>query len=118
MPKKRSVFEDLRSAIEDLRLEREGKITLRRTRIETPKPLDISPEQIIEIREKILKLSRAVFARLFRVKERTLERWEQGRGKPNEQAITLILMAAQYPDTPERLRMLSERASSLTAGPR
>jgi hypothetical protein len=35
-------------------------------------------------------------------KNRTLERWEQGRGKVNSQAAVLLLLVRHYPDTLER----------------
>ena len=42
-----------------------------------------------------------VFARYLRTNPRTLENWEQGRAKPNAQAVLLIrmvsLMATQIP---------------------
>jgi putative transcriptional regulator len=50
-----------------------------------------------------LRCSRAVFARKLRINERTLEKWEQGRAKPNPQAAALELLVRKYPDTLERL---------------
>jgi transcriptional regulator with XRE-family HTH domain len=44
-----------------------------------------------------------VFARKLRINERTLEKWEQGRAKPNPQAAALVLLERRYPDTLERL---------------
>ena len=41
------------------------------------------------------------------MKERTLERWEQGRGKVNSQAAVLLLLVRHYPDTLERLRRIA-----------
>ena len=104
--KARRLFDDLRDAVEDLKSEREGKITLRRTKIAKPAPLEITPDRIVEIRERILGLSRTVFARRLHIKERTLERWEQGRGKPNEQAIALILLVAKRPEVMQDLTEL------------
>jgi putative transcriptional regulator len=48
-------------------------------------------------------MSRNVFARKLRVSSRTLEKWEQGVTKPNDQAVALILMVNKYPDTLTRL---------------
>jgi putative transcriptional regulator len=48
-----------------------------------------------------------VFARQLRVNERTLEKWEQGRAKPNKQAATLILLVRRFPDTLKRLERLA-----------
>ena len=50
-----------------------------------------------------LKFSRALFAVYLRTNVRTLENWEQGRAKPNAQAVLLIHLVKQYPDTMERL---------------
>jgi putative transcriptional regulator len=52
-------------------------------------------------------MPRQVFALRIGVNPRTLERWEQGRSKPNEQASTLIRLVRKYPDTLERLESLS-----------
>ena len=38
---------------------------------------------------------------------RTLEKWEQGRAKPNPQAAALVLLVCRYPDTLERLEKLA-----------
>src|SRR6266508_4665496 len=48
-------------------------------------------------------MSRQVFAFKIGVNPRTLERWEQGRSKPNEQASALIRLVRKYPDTLARL---------------
>ncbi len=48
----------------------------------------------------------------LRINERTLERWEQGRAKPNPQAAALVLLVRRYPDTLERL----EKAASGLCG--
>jgi len=55
-----------------------------------------------------LHCSRAVFARKLRINERTLEKWEQGRAKPNAQASALVLLVRKYPDTLERLERVAE----------
>jgi len=49
----------------------------------------------------------AVFARKLRINERTLEKWEQGRAKPNPQAAALVLLVRKYPDTLARLDALA-----------
>ena len=55
----------------------------------------LSGQQIRDIREK-LGVSRSVFANQPRVSPRTLENWEQGRAKPNDQAKALILLVAKH----------------------
>jgi putative transcriptional regulator len=36
-----------------------------------------------------------------------LEKWEQGRAKPNPQAAALVLLVREYPDTLARLDALA-----------
>ena len=48
-------------------------------------------------------MSQRVFATQLRTNARTLERWEQGRSAPIEQAAALILLVRQFPDTLDRL---------------
>lgn len=108
--KKRNFFEELKQGIEDVKQHRAGKITLRQYNIEEPSLPKVTPEMIRETRES-LHLSRAVFAHELHVSPRTLEKWEQGRVKPNDQAATLILLVREYPDTLRRLKSLSAKAA-------
>jgi putative transcriptional regulator len=55
-------------------------------------------------------MSRRVFAFKIGVNPRTLERWEQGRSRPNEQAAVLIRLVRKYPDTLQRLETLGVSA--------
>jgi len=103
---KRNLFEELMESVEAMRLHREGKITLRSYKIE-PSPLPkVDSKMIRETREK-LRCSRAVFARRLHVNERTLEKWEQGRAKPNPQAAALVLLVRKFPDTLDRLQKIA-----------
>src|SRR5215475_1486890 len=85
---------------------REGKITLRTYKIESA-PLPRVDSKLIRDTRKRLRCSRAVFARELRINERTLEKWEQGRTKPNPQAAALVLLVRRYPDTLERLERVA-----------
>ena len=67
---------------------------------------DIDAQFIRETRQK-LNCSRALFARRLFMNERTLEKWEQGRAKPNSQATILLLLVRHFPDTLERLRRIA-----------
>ena len=67
---------------------------------------EVTPEIIRDTREK-LNLSRPVFADQVHVSPRTLEKWEQGRAKPNDQAAALILLVRKFPDTLTRLKQLA-----------
>ncbi|HUY12749.1 MAG TPA: helix-turn-helix domain-containing protein [Terriglobia bacterium] len=103
---KRNIFDELTEGVSAMKSHREGKVTLRSYKIE-PKPLPkVDSKLIRETREK-LRCSRAVFARKLHINERTLEKWEQGRAKPNPQAATLVLLVRRYPDTLLRLEKLA-----------
>ena len=99
---KRNLFEELKEGFGALQSAREGKITLREHTVEKKQQPTITPNKLMNLREK-LHMSRNVFARYLRTNERTLENWEQGRASPNAQAAVLIRMVEQYPDTVERL---------------
>ena len=108
MPKKTKpkLFDELAQAFGELKDWKEGKITLKSYTVErAPKP-KVTPEIIRETREQ-LHLSRAVFAHELHVSPRTLEKWEQGRTKPNDQAATLIMLVRKFPDTLQRLKQLT-----------
>lgn len=103
--KKRNLFEEIKQGILEMKDHQAGKITLRTHKLEKkPRPA-ITPELILDTRQK-LHMSRAIFALTLRVPLRTLEKWEQGETIPNDQAVTLILMVRKYPDTLKRLESL------------
>jgi len=49
-----------------------------------------------------------VFARYLHTSSRTLENWEQGRSKPNEQAITLLHLVKNHPEILSHIAALSK----------
>ncbi|HEY1677572.1 MAG TPA: hypothetical protein VGG04_07705 [Candidatus Sulfotelmatobacter sp.] len=106
MPK-RNIFTELMEGVAAMKGHREGKITLRSYKVES-QPLPKVDSKVIRDTRKKLRCSRAVFARKLRINERTLEKWEQGRAKPNPQAAALVLLVRRYPDTLARLDELSE----------
>lgn len=114
MPKKkpaakRSLFRELMAGVDAMREHREGRLTLRTHHVEPISLPELEPRVVRETRES-LHMSRQVFAFKLGVNPRTLERWEQGRSKPNEQAAALIWLVRKYPDTLERLESLSSSA--------
>lgn len=103
----RNIGEEILEGLQAMQAHREGQLTLRTYTIEGPPPLpEVTARLIRETRER-LKVSRGVFARQLRVNERTLEKWEQGRAKPNKHAAALILLARKFPDTLQRLAQLA-----------
>lgn len=105
MPKKR-IFDELIEGVAAMKRHREGKLTLRTYKVE-PTPLPKVDSKLIRDTRRKLRFSRAVFARKLRINERTLEKWEQGRAKPNPQAAALVLLVRKFPDTLERLDRLA-----------
>jgi putative transcriptional regulator len=102
---RRDLFGELMEGISALESARRGKRTLRtHSVIYKPAP-ELTPEELVRVRER-LNLSRGVFAAYLRTNVRTLENWEQGRARPNAQAALLIHLVKRYPDTVERLAAL------------
>jgi putative transcriptional regulator len=105
---KRNVFGDLMEGMAAMKAHRGGKITLRNYKV-TLAPLPKVDAKLIKDTRTKLRYSRAVFARKLRTNERTLEKWEQGRARPNPQAAALVLLVRKYPDTLERLEKMTAR---------
>ncbi|MDQ1349427.1 MAG: putative transcriptional regulator [Acidobacteriota bacterium] len=100
--RKRDLFAELEEGIQALADERQGKRTLRTHAVDWKAAPEVTPRQLVELREG-LNLSRGLFAAYLRTNVRTLENWEQGRAKPNAQAALLIRLVQCYPDTVQRL---------------
>jgi putative transcriptional regulator len=86
--------------------QREEKITLKNYKIPESDLPEISADFIRKTREK-LNMSQGLFARLLHVNQRTLANWEQGRSRPNDQAVALILLVKKFSDTIEKLRSIA-----------
>ena len=102
----RDIFGELMEGLAAIKDHRAGKITLRSYKVDAA-PLPKVDSKVLRDTRKRLRCSRAVFARKLRINERTLEKWEQGRAKPNPQAAALVLLVRKYPDTLERLENLA-----------
>lgn len=100
---KRDIFGELMAGVKEMAAHREGKLTLRSYKLKRPKLPRVTGKTIRQVREE-LNCSRSVFARMLHTNERTLEKWEQGRAKPNAQAATLVLLVRKFPDTLEKLQ--------------
>ena len=99
---KREIFTEMMEGVSAMKGHREGKLTLRSYKVDVT-PLTKVDSKLLRDTRKKLRCSRAVFARKLRINERTLEKWEQGRAKPNAQAAALVLLVRKYPDTLARL---------------
>jgi putative transcriptional regulator len=102
---KRRLFSELMSGVQAMHAHRDGRVTLRTHHVEPIAIPEVGPAFVRETREA-LHMSRQVFAFRIGVNPRTLERWEQGRSKPNEQAAVLLWLVRKFPDTLDRLESL------------
>jgi putative transcriptional regulator len=114
---KREIFGEVVEGIAAMKSHREGKLTLRSYKVDVA-PLPKVDSKLLRDTRKKLRCSRAVFARKLRINERTLEKWEQGRAKPNPQAVALVLLVRKYPDTLARLDEVASGASGKGSIPR
>ena len=112
--KRRNLLGELVEGVAAMRAHREGKLTLRTHEFTAPPLPRVTAALVRDTRER-LKMSQGVFARKLRINPRTLERWEQGRSKPNEQAAALILLVRRFPDTLDRLDAIRTRGRSRRA---
>ena len=108
MAAKLKLIEDLIEGVRAMKRHRQGRLTLRTYKIE-PAPLPKVDSKLIRDTRRRLHCFRAVFARKLRINERTLEKWEQGRSKPNPQAAALVLLVGKFPDTLNRLDRVAQR---------
>lgn len=99
------LFNELMQGMKELEQHFQGKITLKTSVVELPEQIMISPEEVKAIRQK-LNLSQAVFARKLHTSVRTYQGWEQGRTKPNPQAVLLLKMVEKSPQTFEQIAQL------------
>ena len=102
---KRNLFEELKQGLEDVQDFEQKKITLKTTTMEVKERKILEADEIRAIRDKY-NMSRAVFANFLHISTRTLEKWELGTSRPNEQAITLLVLTDKYPDMFERLQRI------------
>ena len=102
---KRNLFEELKQSLEDVQGFEQEKMTLKTTSIEPKERKVLEADEIRAIRDKY-NMSRAVFANFLHISTRTLEKWELGTSRPNEQATTLLALTDKYPDMFERLQQV------------
>ncbi|KAA5931680.1 helix-turn-helix domain-containing protein [Pantoea sp. Bo_2] len=101
----RDIFSELMTGMQELKDHQEGKITLKSHKVTKRAPMTIAPQELRDVREK-LNLSQAVFAHYLHTGETTYQNWEQGRARPNAQAVLLIRMVQQNPEALKTLAKL------------
>jgi len=93
---KRNIFDELLEGFGALKDEREGKLTLRTTVVESKAPPMMTAARVKAVREKF-HVSQPVFARKLRTTPQTIKNWEQGTAKPNAQAAILLSLIDRNP---------------------
>ena len=75
------------------------KMDLRTTTIEIPDtPPQFTKLQVKQVREKILKVSQPIFAKILGVSDGAVKSWELGTNKPHGSSARLIQMAQRDPE--------------------
>lgn len=95
-----TLFEDLVNGFKEMELHLKGEITLPTHTLSLDeldnKPEHITGEEIKAIRTG-LNLSQKVFAEKLKANLKTYQGWEQGKTKPNAQAVLLLRLAENKP---------------------
>jgi putative transcriptional regulator len=112
--KRRKLLDELMEGVSAMHAHREGRLTLRTHQLSTPPLPSVTAALVRDTRER-LNMSQRVFARKLRINPRTLERWEHGRSKPNDQAAALILLVRRFPDMLDRLDLIGSSRSRRAA---
>ncbi|NWA61530.1 type II toxin-antitoxin system MqsA family antitoxin [Pantoea sp. B9002] len=102
---RRHIFNELMQGVLELQDHQDGKITLHSYKVVKRQKVTITPDELRSVREK-LNISQAVFANILHTGETTYRNWEQGSSKPNPQAVLLIRMVQQNPETLQALAHL------------
>jgi putative transcriptional regulator len=90
-----SLFERLKTGLEEgIRFAR-GELTLRTTEL-PERPPELQAQDVLRLRQK-LKMSQGVFARLLNVSAKTVQSWEQGDRKPSQAALRLLQIMEARP---------------------
>ena len=94
---KRDIFAELMGGFDALDAAREGKVTLKRYKVEH-RPLPKMTAEAVQAVRKKLRMSQPVFARQLRTEPRTVANWEQGVSTPSAQASILLKLVDRHPE--------------------
>ena len=90
-----SVFEQIKTGLEDCLAHAKGERTLVTTRV-PPRPPKAPPRRIAALRRN-LHMSQSVFAATLNVSTKTVQSWEQGLREPNEASLRLLQIIGTQP---------------------
>ena len=112
---KKSMFDELKQGLQEMKAQREGKVTLKTTEVDIPPPIKMSKTKIQKIR-KGTNFSQPVFARVLGVNVSTYQNWEQSRSEPNAQAKLLLEMVDKSPAFLQELTTITTGRSMVSVG--
>ena len=112
---KKSMFDELKQGLQEMKAHREGKVTLKTTEVDIPPPIKMSKSKIQKIR-KGTNFSQPIFARVLGVNVSTYQNWEQGRSEPNAQAKLLLEMVDKNPAFLQELTTITTGRSMVLMG--
>ncbi len=93
-----SLLDELGSALNEACQFIQGKDVLQSVETTEHCEPDITAEEILGLR-RALQLSQLEFSALLHTSVTTLESWEHDLAKPNDQAVTLLRLIKNHPDT-------------------
>ncbi len=96
-----SVFDQIRSGLEDSIAFSRGELTLATVSLPAPPPR-ISARRIVELRRN-LRMSQSVFAATLNVSTKTIQSWEQGIRIPSDASLRLLQIIGRRPDIVESI---------------
>lgn len=97
----RNLYDEILSGLETLKSEALGQIPpLKRIYVQ------VEDKTEVQAVRRQLGVTQKQFAELLHINTRTLENWEQGRTKPNEQAAVLIKLVAARPELVKDLQAI------------
>ena len=94
---RRDIFAELQEGFDALDAARDGKVTLKRYKVENKPVPKMTAAAVKALRAK-LRVSQPVFARQLRTEPRTVANWEQGVSTPNAQATILLKLVDRHPE--------------------
>lgn len=104
-----SVFEQIKTGLEECLAHAKGELTLVTIRVPAPPPKTNS-RKIAALRRN-LRMSQSVFAATLNVSTKTVQSWEQGLREPNEASLRLLQIIGTQPSVVQTL--LTETAAPL-----
>ena len=95
-PSKRpSLFERLKTGLEEGIQFARGELNLRTTEV-PDRPPELRASDVLHLRQKC-RMSQGVFAQMLNVSTKTVQSWEQGERKPSQAALRLLQVIGARP---------------------